>query len=112
MHDDTLQHSLFNGQAAHINSSTDYQCQNRRLSFGEGNKRNFNSQISTVPELRDSPFIRKSNSISMSSPHLGPSALTQVIPSINTTIASAADSGASNPSASQSIFQKNLPCQR
>ena len=46
----------------------------------------------------------------MSIPHIGLSALTQVIPSINTTIASAAEAaGAAIDSASQSSFRKNLP---
>ena len=46
----------------------------------------------------------------MSIHNLGPSALTPVIPSINTTIASAAEAaGAAIASASQSSFQEDLP---
>ena len=45
----------------------------------------------------------------MSIPHLGLSALTQVTPSINATVASAADAVAPDSSASQSPFETNLP---
>ena len=72
------------------------------------NKENYKSQISTVSELPGSPFIRKSISKSMPIPHLNPSAPTQVTPLINATIASAADAGTPNFSASQSSFQTNL----
>ena len=45
----------------------------------------------------------------MSIPHLDLSALTQVTPSINATVASAADAVAPDSSASQSPFETNLP---
>ena len=91
LHDDILQYFNVNSQSAHITSSADYQYQNRRLAFEEENKKNSKTQIPSFPKLPNSVFVRKSNSKSMSIPHLGPSALTQVIPSINTTIAPAAE---------------------
>ena len=108
-HDDTKQHSLDHGQTDHITSCTDYQHLSRRVNFEEENKQNSKFQILTVPELRGSPLIRKSNSKSMSIPHRDPSALTQVTPSINATMASAADAGAPDSSASQSPFETSLP---
>ena len=80
MLDDTKQHYLEYIQTDGITSSIDYQHPNRRLNFGEETKKKLKSQISTVPELRVSPFIRKSHSKSMSIPHLDPSVLTQVTP--------------------------------
>ena len=109
MHADTKQHSLEYGQTDHIASSTDYQHPNKRLNFEEENKKNSKSQIPTVPDLLGSSFIRKSNSKLMSIPHLDLSALTQVTPSINATVASAADAVAPDSSASQSPFETNLP---
>ena len=109
MHDDTKHHSFGNGKMDRTTSSTDYQHPNRLLKFKEEIKKNSKSQISTDPELRGSPFIRKSHSKSMSIPHLDPFALTQFTLSINTTIASDTDAGASDSSASQSSFETNLP---
>ena len=100
MHDDIKQYYLDYGQTDNITSSTDYQHPNKHLNFEEENK-NSKSQISTVPELR--------NSKSMSLPHLDPSALTQVTPPSNIKIASAADTGALNSSALPSFFETNLP---
>ena len=58
MHAVTKQHSLDYGQTDRIASSTDYQHRNRSLNFEEENKINPKSQISTVLELRGSPFLQ------------------------------------------------------
>ena len=109
MLDDTKQHSLDYGETDRVTSSAEHQHPNRRLNFEGENKRNSKSQILTVPERRGSPFILKSRSISMSIPHLDPSALAQVILSISATMASAANAGAPNSSGSHSSFETNLP---
>ena len=109
MHDDAKQHSLDYDQTDRITSSTDYRQPNRRLNFEEENKKNPKFQVSTVPELRGSPFIRKSRSNSISISHLDTSALIQVTSSINATMASAADAAALDSSASQSSCEANLP---
>ena len=58
---------------------------------------------------KNTPENSKSRSNSISIPHLDPSAFTQVTPSINATVASAAKAGAPNSSASHGSSETDLP---